>query len=155
MRPADGVSSGSFSNPSDFQLESLVSDIMERDFHDGMPGDVLIVEDDPIIALDFEDTILGFGVKSVRSAGNVARALELIAERAPDFALLDVGLVREKSFAIAERLEALQIPFAFITGYGADVRLPAAFAHKSRLPKPCSSDALRAVLRGSGKGGEG
>jgi CheY-like chemotaxis protein len=141
--------------PIGFQLESLVSDIMERDFHDGMPGDVLIVEDDPIIALDFEDTILGFGVKSVRSAGNVARALELIAERAPDFALLDVGLVREKSFAIAERLEALQIPFAFITGYGADVRLPAAFAHKSRLPKPCSSDALRAVLRGSGKGGEG
>jgi CheY-like chemotaxis protein len=127
-------------------LDSLVSEIMEPDFHDGMPDDVLVVEDDPIIALDFEDTILGFGVASVRSAGNVARALELIAERAPDFALLDVGLVREKSFAVAERLEALKIPFAFITGYGADVRLPAAFARKPRLPKPCSSDALRAVL---------
>jgi CheY-like chemotaxis protein len=146
MRAADGASSGSLSTPADFQLQSLVSEIMEPDFHDGMPGDVLIVEDDPIIALDFEDTILGFGVTSVRSAGNVARALEMIAERAPDFALLDVGLVREKSFAIAERLEALKIPFAFITGYGADVRLPAAFTHKPRLPKPCSSDALRAVL---------
>ena len=33
---------------------------------DGMPNDVLIVEDDPIIALDFEDTLLGFGVKTVR-----------------------------------------------------------------------------------------
>ena len=83
----------------------------------GMPDDVLIVEDDPIIALDFEDTLLGFGVKRVRSAGSVAKALELIAMRAPDFALLDVGLVREKSFAIAERLEALKIPFAFVTGY--------------------------------------
>ena len=40
---------------------------------DGMPGDVLIVEDDPIIALDFEDTILGLGVKTVRTAGSVAR----------------------------------------------------------------------------------
>ena len=40
---------------------------------DGMPGNVLIVEDDPIIALDFEDTILGFGVKAVRTAGNVAK----------------------------------------------------------------------------------
>jgi CheY-like chemotaxis protein len=119
---------------------------MESDFHDGMPGDVLVVEDDPIIALGFEDTILGFGVTSVRSAGNVARALEMIAERAPDFALLDVGLVREKSFAVAERLEALKIPFVFVTGYGADVRLPAVFAHKPRLLKPCSSDALRAVL---------
>ena len=44
-----------------------------------MPDDVLIVEDDPIIALDFEDTILGFGVKTIRTAGNVARALEMIA----------------------------------------------------------------------------
>jgi DNA-binding NtrC family response regulator len=116
---------------------------------DRMPDDVLIVEDDPIIALDFEDTILGFGVKTVRTAGNVSRALELIADRAPDFALLDVGLVREKSFAVAERLDALGIPFAFVTGYGADVRLPAAFAQKPRLPKPCAADALAAVLKHS------
>jgi CheY-like chemotaxis protein len=114
---------------------------------DGMPDDVLIVEDDPIIALDFEETILGFGVKSVRTAGNVARALDLIADRAPDFALLDVGLTREKSFAIAERLEELKIPFIFITGYGADVRLAAAFADRPRLPKPYSTDALKALLR--------
>jgi CheY-like chemotaxis protein len=126
---------------------------MEPAPHDGMPGDVLIVEDDPIIALDFEDTILGFGVKSVRTAGNVARALEMIAERAPDFALLDVGLVREKSFAVAERLDELKIPFIFVTGYGPDVRLPAAFRNTPRLPKPYSSDALRALLkRQSGDG---
>jgi CheY-like chemotaxis protein len=120
---------------------------MEPASSDGMPGDVLIVEDDPIIALDFEDTILGFGVKTIRTAGNVARALSMIAERAPDFALLDVGLVREKSFAIAERLDALKIPFVFVTGYGADVKLPAALAHKPRLPKPYSSDALKALLK--------
>jgi CheY-like chemotaxis protein len=63
---------------------------------DGMPDDVLIVEDDPIIALGFEDTILGLGVRTVRTASSVARALEMIADHAPDFALLDVGLVRER-----------------------------------------------------------
>ncbi len=120
---------------------------MEPASPDGMPEDVLIVEDDPLLALDFEDTILGFGVKTVRTAGNVARALQLIADRAPDFALLNVGLVREKSFAIAERLDALKIPFAFVTGYGADVRLPAAFAAKPRLSKPYSPDALETLLR--------
>jgi DNA-binding NtrC family response regulator len=114
---------------------------------DGMPDDVLIVEDDPIIALDFEYTVLGFGGKAVRTAGNVAQALDLIADRAPDFALLDVGLIREKSFAIAARLDELKIPFVFISGYGTDVRLPAAFADRPRLPKPYSSDALRALLR--------
>lgn len=112
----------------------------------GMPSDVLIVEDDPIIALGFEDTILGFGIKTARTAASVARALEMIADRAPDFALLDVGLVREKSFAIAERLEALQVPFAFVTGYGAEDTFPAAFANKPRLAKPCLTDALESVL---------
>jgi DNA-binding LytR/AlgR family response regulator len=123
---------------------------MEPAFSDGVPGNVLIVEDDPIIALDFEDTILGFGVKAVRTAGNVIKALQMIADQAPDFALLDVGLVREKSFAIAERLDELKIPFVFVTGYGADVRLPAALADKPRLPKPYSSDALKALLMRSG-----
>jgi CheY-like chemotaxis protein len=117
-----------------------------------LPNDVLIVEDDPIIALDFEDTILGFGVKIVRTAGNVAMALDLIAERVPDFALLDVGLVREQSFEIAEKLTELKIPFAFVTGYGAD-RVPAAFADRPRLPKPCSSEALLMVLMTRSGGG--
>ncbi|CAN5475643.1 response regulator [soil metagenome] len=120
---------------------------MQAGCPDRLPGDVLIVEDDPIIALDFEDTILGFGVKAVRTAGNVARALEMIADRAPDFALLDVGLVREKSFAIAERLDALKVPFVFITGYSTDAGLSPAFADRPRLPKPCTTEALEAALK--------
>lgn len=120
---------------------------MEPAFLDRLPNDVLVVEDDPIIALDFEDTILGFGVKHVRTAASVARALEMIADRPPDFALLDVGLVREKSFAVAERLDALQIPFVFVTGYGAIAGLPATLSAKPTLPKPCSTDALQAMLK--------
>lgn len=119
---------------------------MEPDFVDGMPSDVLVVEDDPIIALDFEEAILRFGVKMLRRAASVATALDLIEERPPEFALLNVSLIREKSFAVAERLDALKIPFAFVTGYGADAKLPAAFANKPRLPKPYSTDALRALL---------
>ncbi|WP_309296335.1 response regulator [Bradyrhizobium sp. Ce-3] len=113
-----------------------------------MPCDVLVVEDDPIISLYFEDTVLGFGVQTVRTAASVARALEQIAERRPDFALLDVSLVRgENTFAVAERLDALQVPFVFITGYGADISLPASLADKPRLTKPCSSETLEAALR--------
>jgi CheY-like chemotaxis protein len=126
-------------------LGRLVDEIMEPASF--MPDDVLIVEDDPIIALDLEDTILGFGVTTIRTAGSVAKALEMIADRAPDFALLDVGLIREKSFAIAERLAASNIPFAFVTGYGPDVHLPPAFANTPRLLKPFSAEALEALLR--------
>ncbi|MBW7972683.1 response regulator [Bradyrhizobium sp. BR 10289] len=116
----------------------------------GPPSDVLIVEDDPIIAIDFEDRLIGFGVTSVRTVGSVAQALDAIAKRAPDFALLDVELIREKSFAIAERLVALKIPFVFVTGYGADARIPPQFASLPRLQKPCSSDALEAALQARG-----
>jgi len=115
----------------------------------GVPSfyqDVLVVEDDPIIALGLEDTITELGIAAVRVAANVATALAMIADRAPEFALLDVGLVREQSFAIAEQLARLAIPFAFSTGYGAD-RVPAEFADRPRLPKPCPTDALEAVLR--------
>ena len=55
---------------------------MKTILNDGLPNDVLIVEDDPIIALDFEDKILSFGVSAVRSADTVARALGMIADRA-------------------------------------------------------------------------
>ena len=113
----------------------------------GMPNDVLIVEDDAIIALDFEDTILGFGVKTVRACSSVARALQLIADRAPDFALLDVSLASGNSFVVAEKLQAMKIPFVFITGYGSRVGLPAALSGTPALPKPYTSDALEAALR--------
>ncbi|MBR0865122.1 response regulator [Bradyrhizobium sp. YCK136] len=115
-----------------------------------VPADVLIVEDDPIIAIDFEDRLLGFGVTSVRTVGSVAQALAAIAARAPDFALLDVELSRENSFAVAERLAALKIPFVFVTGYGAETRIASDFVNRPRLQKPCSSDALEAALRSRG-----
>jgi CheY-like chemotaxis protein len=121
---------------------------------DGMPDDVLIVEDDPIIALDFEDTISGFGTRTVRTAGSVAVALQLIEQRAPDFALLDVSLGRETSLAVAERLDALNIPYVFVTGYASDVTLLAAFANRPRLPKPFSREALQAALQRRSNAGE-
>jgi CheY-like chemotaxis protein len=111
-----------------------------------LPAYVLIVEDDPIIALDLEDMVLRLGVKCARTASNVAGALDMIAERAPDLALLDVSLLHENSFAVAERLVALKIPFAFVTGYDGD-NVPKAFADWPRLAKPCSSQALLLMLR--------
>jgi len=134
-------------------MQTSIARIMIPALPDGVadvPADVLIVEDDPIIAIDFEDRLLGFGVTSVRTVGSVAQALAAIAARAPDFALLDVELGREKSFAVAERLTAAQIPFVFVTGYGAETSIPAAFKARPRLQKPCSSDALETALRRRG-----
>ena len=119
-------------------------------YSNGRPEDVLIVEDDPIIAIDFEDRLMGFGVAAVRPAGSVKQAQDAIAKRMPDFALLDVELIRETSFPIAEQLIALKVPFVFVTGYGAEARIPPTLAGQPRLQKPCSSDALEAALQARG-----
>jgi CheY-like chemotaxis protein len=111
-----------------------------------LPNDVLIVEDDPIIMLDLEDTMQALGVKLTRGAANVATALDMIAERVPDFALLDVGLLHENSFAVAARLASLQIPFVFVTGYCSD-KVPTAFADRPKLSKPFSTEALLTVMQ--------
>lgn len=112
----------------------------------GLPNDVLVVEDDMLIALDTTETIESFGV-SARAARNVAGALDMIAARAPDFVLLDIGLVREKSFAVAEQLKSLKIPFAFVTGYSGPAAVPADFARYPVLRKPYLREALLDTLR--------
>ena len=114
-----------------------------------MPDDVLLVEDNMIIALDTEDTMLKLGVKTVRTASGVAEALKMIEERAPNFALLDVNLGAETSFEIAELLANRNIRFAFATGYGEQVVFPASFADAPKLRKPYAMETVRATLASS------
>lgn len=113
----------------------------------GLPNDVLVVEDDALIALDVKETLFELGVPSVRTAPSVSRALDLIRDHAPDFALLDVGLIRENSFAVAERLDALKILFAFVTGYAGGGAFPKQFEGRPTLTKPYQREALLAALR--------
>ncbi|MDR3465192.1 MAG: HWE histidine kinase domain-containing protein [Xanthobacteraceae bacterium] len=115
------------------------------------PDDVLIVEDNMIIALDAEEMVRALGVASARIAGSVAAALDLIAQRRPDFALLDVNLGGETSFAVAEQLIALEVPFAFASGYGEQEAFPDAVAAVPRLRKPYAAEALRAALAAAGR----
>lgn len=113
-----------------------------------VPDDLLIVEDNFIIALDLEDTLRKLGVPDVRTASNVATALAAIKERAPRFALLDVNLGMETSFEVANRLAALRVPFAFMTGYGENAVFPPELAQVARVRKPFTPQSLAAVLGG-------
>jgi two-component sensor histidine kinase len=109
-------------------------------------SDVLLVEDNMIIALDAEEMLRELGAKSVRVASGVADALRTIDERAPDFALLDVNLGDETSFAIAERLSKLNVPFAFASGYDEQAAFPEEYAQVRKLSKPYSTESLRALF---------
>ena len=63
-----------------------------------------------------------------------------------DAAILDVNLYTETSFAIAEALQARDIPFVFATGYGETIVLPDRFKDVFVVSKPYVADVLRAAL---------
>lgn len=115
-----------------------------------LPVDVLIVEDDPLIAIDVEESLRQLGIRSIRTAASVELALALIANRHPEFALLNVNLGRENTFLIATELERLKTPFAFLTGYGARAEFAKRFADRPKLNKPFSINELEAMLRKRG-----
>ncbi len=82
-----------------------------------IPEEVLLVEDEILIALDAEQILRDLGVATVRICRTVKEAMEAIDHRIPDFALLDVKLGNETSLPLAEQLHALGVRFAVITGY--------------------------------------
>ena len=69
---------------------------------------VLILEDEPIIAMGLEDMLLDLGAQVVL-AGTVPHALAAIEKAAPDCAVLDVNLHGAKSYPVAARLSELGV----------------------------------------------
>jgi DNA-binding NarL/FixJ family response regulator len=79
---------------------------------------VLIVEDEPIVALNLEDMVESLGFTVVGSASRLDHGLQLARNAAPDLAILDVNLHGEKSYPIADLLADNGVPYFFATGYG-------------------------------------
>ena len=82
---------------------------------------VLIVEDDPFIAMDLEDTLTDAGYRVCALAGTVDEGLRSIRADPPAVATLDYHLGRETSEQIAEALDALEIPYFFISGNASEL----------------------------------
>ena len=107
---------------------------------------VLIVEDEPLIALDLEAMVedLSFGVFA--SASTVEAALKCLEKGLPDFAILDANLAGSSSRPVAEALVSQGVPIIFATGYADPANLPETLAAAPRLSKPVmASDLSRAI----------
>lgn len=110
-----------------------------------LSGDILLVEDNLLIALETEAMLGSLGADNVHVASTVSAALSYLAENRPHFAVLDYNLGRERSVPIAERLSAMQVPFVFATGYGDTATIDDRFRSRPILTKPyTASSVLRA-----------
>lgn len=76
---------------------------------------VLVLEDDPIIALDVAQTLADAGATILGPAYRVAQALDLIERSAIDVAVLDFRLETATASPVAHRLSARGIPYLFHT----------------------------------------
>jgi DNA-binding response OmpR family regulator len=105
---------------------------------------ILIVEDQPFVALAVSDMLLAMGAGACIIAGSVAEALSSIEEDGIAIALLDIHLDGETSEPVALALREAAIPFAVTSGF--DKALPAAYGNAPRLLKPYLSSQLRASV---------
>lgn len=107
---------------------------------------VLVVEDEPLVAIDIETCLLQAGFHVVGPAGTVERAMKLIEEGGFDVALMDANLAGYAVDALAHALESRGVPFAFVSGYGRE-SLPEDFRERLLVAKPFSDRQLLGALR--------
>jgi CheY-like chemotaxis protein len=96
---------------------------------------VLIVEDEPLIAMLVQEWLEDLHCQTIGPASSVGEALDLLGATQLDGAILDVSLGKEDSFPIADELKKRSIPFAFATGYAIDGLQPR-FSDAVVLAKP-------------------
>ncbi|QQP91896.1 PAS domain S-box protein [Skermanella sp. TT6] len=109
---------------------------------------VLVVEDEALTALAMEQVLLDAGLAVLGPVGRVEDALDLLRETVPDVAVLDVNLFGRTVFPVAERLQALGVPFLFCSGYSRLDDLSENLRRAPLLAKPVLADHLIATLSG-------
>ena len=107
---------------------------------------VLIVEDEPLIAMMLEDFVDSLGHRVAGTADSVETALERIYEGGFDLAILDVHLRGgQPSWPVADALSDRGVAFLLATG-GYVEKPPVRHASAPVLPKPFTMDAVQAAL---------
>jgi CheY-like chemotaxis protein len=101
---------------------------------------VLIVEDEPLIALDLHDALHGAGA-SILAATNIKDALELIAYAQICAAIVDVKLGGDDCSSVCAALAKRSIPFMFYTGYSSAASL-SAWPRAPAVDKPAEGSTM-------------
>lgn len=107
---------------------------------------ILVVEDQPLIAMDLEDLLVSRGYAVLGPNGSVAEALDCLARNDPDAALLDIDLAGETSFEVGRELKRRGIAFVFATGTADLASLPPDLAGAPVIFKPWNVDAILSFL---------
>jgi len=103
---------------------------------------VLIVEDNFVVADALRFLISGYGGSVSSIVPNLERAFEALAAQPVDIAVLDINLNGTSVVPFAEHLRRHDLPFVFLTGYGDEQLLPEHLRGQPRFDKPVEAERL-------------
>lgn len=107
---------------------------------------VLLVEDQVLIAMDAEMMLADAGIDTVITASSSSDALNRLKSFTPSIGILDINLGRDTSVAVAEELVRRGIPFVFATGYDDRSVVPDELLSVPVVRKPYDASALVRAL---------
>ena len=106
---------------------------------------VLVVEDEYLVAVLIQDMLESAGCVVTGPIPRLAEALDAVDRGSYDAALLDINLGGERIDPVAAALSRRNVPFVFVTGYGAG-GLPGEYAKRPRICKPFRMAELLGAL---------
>jgi CheY-like chemotaxis protein len=109
-------------------------------------GAALVVEDNPIIALDTQMMLEELGFSPVETLANLAEAAEALAAHLFSFVILDVKIGDDTSLAFARQLLEKGTKFIFASGYSDLGPLPTDFEGHVILSKPYTKAQIDALI---------
>ncbi|WP_293863557.1 response regulator [uncultured Alsobacter sp.] len=119
-----------------------------REIAEQMSTDVLIIEDEPIIAMDIENVVQNLGHRVIDIARTRTEAVKAIENREPGLVLADIQLADGSSGldAVNDILSDMEVPVIFITAYPerflTGIRPEPAFL----ITKPFRTETVKAVI---------
>jgi DNA-binding response OmpR family regulator len=106
---------------------------------------ILIVEDEPLIAMMLEDFLESLGHSVSATCESVGDALQEAEKGGFDLAILDVNLKGESVWPVAMKLREKNVPFVIATGGHVDPP-PAEFANAPLIEKPYTVDRVTPAI---------
>jgi len=109
---------------------------------------VLIIEDEPMIALDLETLVEGLGHEVAGLARTHKEAVEAVHQREPGLVLADIQLADGSSGleAVNEILSSINVPVIFITAYPERLLTGDRPEPAFLITKPFEVDTVKAVI---------
>ena len=112
----------------------------------GKPARILIVEDEPFLALALEETLIDAGFAIAGVTGRIDKALAVIDSGGCDSAILDANLAGISATPVAAALTARGLPFIVMSGYSANQQ-PEALRAAPLVQKPCRPERIIETLK--------